>query len=89
MFKVVRKEFQFGSEKFVLETGKVARQATAAVMVTTDSTSVLVTVVAKKEADPGKDFLPLTVNCRKNSMPPAVFPAASISVKVVLPRRKP
>ena len=62
MFKVVRKEFQFGSEKFVLETGKVARQATAAVMVTTDSTSVLVTVVAKKEADPGKDFLPLTVN---------------------------
>lgn len=62
MFKVVRKEFQFGNEKYVLETGKVARQATAAVMVTTDSTSVLVTVVAKKEADAGKDFFPLTVN---------------------------
>lgn len=62
MFKVVRKEFQFGNETYVLETGKVARQATGAVMVTTGSTSVLVTVVAKKEADPNKDFLPLTVN---------------------------
>jgi polyribonucleotide nucleotidyltransferase len=62
MFKVVRKEFQFGNEKYVLETGKVARQATAAVMVTTGATSVLVTVVAKKEADAGKDFFPLTVN---------------------------
>jgi len=62
MFKVVRKEFQFGNEKFVLETGKVARQATAAVMVTTEATSVLVTVVAKKDADPSKDFFPLTVN---------------------------
>lgn len=62
MFKVVRKEFQFGNERFVLETGKIARQATAAVMVTTDATSVLVTVVAKKDADPGKDFFPLTVN---------------------------
>ncbi|MBA53533.1 MAG: polyribonucleotide nucleotidyltransferase, partial [Pseudomonadales bacterium] len=62
MFKVVRKEFQFGSEKFVLETGRVARQATGAVVVTTDSCSVLVTVVARKEAAPGVDFFPLTVN---------------------------
>ena len=62
MFKVVKKEFQFGSEKFVLETGKVARQATGAVMVTSGSCSVLVTVVAKKDADPAKDFFPLTVN---------------------------
>ena len=62
MFNVVKKEFQFGNEKFVLETGKIARQATGAVMVTTDSISVLVTAVAKKDADPGKDFFPLTVN---------------------------
>jgi len=62
MFKVVRKEFQFGDQTFVLETGKVARQATGAVMVTTDSCSVLVTVVARKEAAPGVDFFPLTVN---------------------------
>ncbi len=62
MFKVVSKEFQFGDQKFVLETGKVARQATGAVMVSSDSCSVLVTVVARKEADLGKDFFPLTVN---------------------------
>ncbi len=62
MFKVVRKEFQFGEETFVIETGKVARQATSAVMVTTPSCSVLVSVVARKEAAPGMDFFPLTVN---------------------------
>ena len=62
MFNVVTKEFQYGNEKFVLETGKVARQATAAVMVSSESCSVLVSVVARKDADPGKDFFPLTVN---------------------------
>ena len=60
MFKVTRKEFQFGNETFVLETGKVARQATAAVMVTSEANSVMVTVVAKKDADTSKDFFPLT-----------------------------
>ncbi len=62
MFKVVRKEFQFGNEKYVLETGKVARQATAAVVVSNSAVTVLVTVVAKKDADSAKDFFPLTVN---------------------------
>lgn len=62
MFKVVKKEFQLGGQKFVLESGRVARQATGAVMVSTDSCSVLVTAVAKKEAAPGVDFFPLTVN---------------------------
>ena len=67
MFKVVKKEFQFGDEKFVLETGKVARQATSAVVVTTESCSVLVTVVARKEANPGIDFFPLTVNYQEKT----------------------
>lgn len=62
MFNIVRKEFQFGNSTYILETGKVARQATGAVMVYVGETVVLVTVVAKKEADPGKDFFPLTVN---------------------------
>ena len=62
MFKVVTKEFEFGNQKFVLESGKVARQATGAVTVTTESCSVLVTVVARKEPSPGIDFFPLTVN---------------------------
>ncbi|HAG95629.1 MAG: polyribonucleotide nucleotidyltransferase [Pseudomonadales bacterium] len=62
MFKVVKKEFQFGDQTFTLETGKVARQATGAVVVKTESCSVLVTAVAKKEASPGIDFFPLTIN---------------------------
>ena len=59
MFKVVKKEFQFGDQTFTLETGKVARQATGAVVVKTESCSVLVTAVAKKEASPGIDFFPI------------------------------
>lgn len=62
MFNVVKKEFQYGSQKITLETGKVARQTSASVMVRMDSTSVLVTVVGKKEADTGRGFFPLTVN---------------------------
>ena len=54
-------EFQYGNKLVKLETNKVARQATAAVMVTIDDLVVLTTVVAKKEADPGKDFFPLAV----------------------------
>lgn len=62
MFNVVKKEFQYGSQKVTLETGKIARQTSASVMVRMDSTSVLVTVVGKKEADAGRGFFPLTVN---------------------------
>ncbi len=62
MFNVVRKEFQFGEQTFVLETGKVARQASGAVMVSCGETSVLVTVVGRKEPKPGQSFFPLTVN---------------------------
>ena len=54
-------EFQYGNKLVKLETNKVARQATAAVVVTIDDLVVLTTVVAKKEADPGKDFFPLAV----------------------------
>ena len=51
--------FEYGGKEITLETGRIARQATAAVLVTVDQTQVLTTVVAKKEADPGKDFFPL------------------------------
>lgn len=67
MFNVVKKEFQYGNQTFVLETGKIARQATAAVMVSAGETSVLVSVVGKKEADPGRDFFPLTVNYQEKT----------------------
>ena len=54
-------EFQYGKQTVKIETNKIARQATAAVVVTIGDLVVLTTVVAKKEADPSKDFFPLAV----------------------------
>ena len=54
-------EFQYGKQTVKIETNKIARQATAAVVVTIGDMDVLTTVVAKKEADPAKDFFPLAV----------------------------
>ncbi len=59
---LVKKSFQYGSHQVTLETGEMARQADGAVLVTMGETVVLVTAVAKKQADPGKDFFPMTIN---------------------------
>lgn len=66
MFNVVSKEFQFGRDKVVLETGRVARQANT-VLITMAGVTVLVAVVAAKEAKAGQDFFPLTVNYQEKS----------------------
>ncbi|MFI3274495.1 polyribonucleotide nucleotidyltransferase [Vibrio sp.] len=65
--KPVVKTFQYGNHTVTLETGVIARQATAAVMVTMDDTSVFVSVVGKKEAVEGQDFFPLTVNYQERT----------------------
>lgn len=62
----IRKEFQYGNQNITLETGEIARQADGAVMIDVDGTSLLVTVVSKKEAS-GGDFFPLTVNYQEKS----------------------
>ncbi|HEX6592279.1 MAG TPA: polyribonucleotide nucleotidyltransferase, partial [Moraxellaceae bacterium] len=67
MFKIVRKEFQFGKQTIVLETGRIARQASGAVLVNTGNASVLVAVVGAKSAKPGQDFFPLTVNYQEKT----------------------
>ena len=54
-------EFEYGNQQVKIETNKVARQATSAVMVSIGNLVVLTTVVAKKEADPAKSFFPLAV----------------------------
>ena len=59
---VVKKEFQYGDIPVALETGRIARQATGAVLVSMGDTVVLVTCVASKEARPDQDFFPLTVD---------------------------
>jgi len=61
-FKVSRKEMDWGGRKLVLETGKMARQATGAVVAKYGETEVIATVVAAKEAKADQDFFPLTVN---------------------------
>jgi len=63
----VKKTFQFGQHSVTLETGEIARQASGAVMVNMADTVVLVTAVGAKEAAPGRDFFPLTVNYQERS----------------------
>jgi polyribonucleotide nucleotidyltransferase len=58
----IQKTFAYGAHQVTLSTGEIARQAHGAVVCTMDDTVVLATVVAKREARPGQDFLPLTVD---------------------------
>ena len=67
MFNPVSKTFQYGGQQVTLETGKIARQATGAVVVTMGDTQVLATVVGKKTVNPGADFFPLTVNYQEKT----------------------
>lgn len=63
----IKKSFQYGDKSVVIETGEIARQADAAVIVNMDETVVLVTAVAQKQAMPGRDFFPLTVNYQERT----------------------
>ncbi|MFL6548145.1 MAG: polyribonucleotide nucleotidyltransferase [Povalibacter sp.] len=58
----IKKTFSYGQHQVTVETGEIARQADGAVVVSMGDTVVLVTAVARKKADPNKDFFPLTVN---------------------------
>jgi polyribonucleotide nucleotidyltransferase len=63
----VTKSFQYGGRTVTLETGRIARQATGAVLVTVENTSVLVTVVAEKSMREGQDFFPLSVHYQEKT----------------------
>ena len=62
MFKVFKKEIDFGGEKLTLETGKIARQADGAIIATCGETVVLATAVGAKKVNPDVDYFPLSVN---------------------------
>ncbi|OQK18759.1 polyribonucleotide nucleotidyltransferase [Methyloprofundus sedimenti] len=64
--KPIRKEFQYGQQLVSIETGEIARQTSGAVMIDVEGTSLLVSVVGKKEAN-GGDFFPLTVNYQEKA----------------------
>ena len=63
----ITQTFQYGDHEVTLETGEIARQASGAVLVRMAETTVLVTVVGRKDAESNKDFLPLTVNYQEKT----------------------
>jgi len=64
---VTKKSIPYGKHTLTLETGEIARQAGGAVLASLDDSVVLVTVVAAKQAKPGQDFLPLTVDYQEKT----------------------
>ena len=74
MFDVVRKEIEWGGRPLIFETGRVARQADGAVLVTYGETSALCTVVGAKEQRAGLDFFPLTVNYQEKTFAAGKIP---------------
>ena len=63
----INKTFQYGGHTVTLESGEIARQASGAVMVKMDDTVVFVTAVVMKDADPSKDFFPMTINYQERT----------------------
>jgi polyribonucleotide nucleotidyltransferase len=74
MFKIFRKELNWGGRKLVLETGRIARQADGAVLATYGDTVVLCTAVGAKAPKPGIDFFPLTVNYQEKTFAAGKIP---------------
>tara|TARA_A100001037_G_scaffold258054_1_gene245034 strand:+ start:1274 stop:3397 length:2124 start_codon:yes stop_codon:yes gene_type:complete len=74
MFDIHRKEIEWGGRTLVLETGKMARQANGAVLVTYGGTTVLCTAVTESSARPGIDFFPLTVNYQEKTFAAGKIP---------------
>ena len=74
MFNYFRKELDWGGRKLVLETGKIARQADGAVLVSYGETIVLCTAVGVRTAKPGQDFFPLTVNYQEKTFAAGKIP---------------
>ena len=70
----IRKEFQYGDRKVVLEAGEIARQADAAIMVDMDDTVVLVTVVGEKNSSGDRDFFPMTVDYQEKTYAAGIIP---------------
>ncbi|CAL4322872.1 polyribonucleotide nucleotidyltransferase [Buchnera aphidicola] len=67
MLNPIVRKFQYGKHTVTLETGVMARQATAAVMASMDDTAVFVTVVVQKKVQSGQKFFPLTVNYQERT----------------------
>ena len=74
MFNYFRKELDWGGRKLILETGKMARQADGAVLISYGDTIVLCTAVGVRTAKPGQDFFPLTVDYQEKAFAAGKIP---------------
>ena len=74
MFQISRKEITWGGRPLILESGRIARQADGAVVVTYGETAVLCTAVAAKTPKQGIDFFPLTVNYQEKAFAAGKIP---------------
>jgi polyribonucleotide nucleotidyltransferase len=74
MFKVSRKEIDWGGRKLVLESGRIARQADGAVLASLGDTTVLCTAVGEHSPRPGLDFFPLTVHYQEKTFAAGKIP---------------
>ena len=74
MFDVQTREMEWGGRTLTLETGRIARQASGAVLVTYGGTKVLCTAVYNKKPKEGLDFFPLTVNYQEKEFAAGKIP---------------
>jgi polyribonucleotide nucleotidyltransferase len=74
---IVKKSFKLGNHNITFETGRIARQASGAVLASMDDTQVLVTVVGSKEMRPGQDFFPLSVDYIEKTYSAGKIPGGS------------
>ena len=88
MFDVTKKEIDWGGRPLTLESGKIARQADGAVVVTYGGTQVLCTAVAAKAPRPGVDFFPLTVNYQEKAFAAGKIPGGFFKREGDLARKK-
>ena len=88
MFNEYKKELDFGGRKLTLETGKIARQADGAVMVTYGETKVLCTAVGAQTAREDVDFFPLTVNYQEKTFAAGKIPGGFLKEQLALLKKR-
>jgi polyribonucleotide nucleotidyltransferase len=88
MFKIDVEELEWAGKPLRIETGRMARQADGAVVVTYGETTVLATAVAARSEKPGIDFFPLTVNYQEKTYAAGKIPGGYSSAKAGPRKRK-
>ena len=81
MFKIHKREINLDGKKIILETGKIARQADGAVIVTCGETVIIATVVGVKKVNPDTDYFPLQVNYQEKYYAAGKIPGGYLKEK--------